>query len=141
MIQAPDFCPILPQNSQINFYQTRGVPKTRLESCCIIFGGRWSAKIIRALTWSVQGSWGFSHLYITIESMNTYFCVYSQFYVSVKEYDEIYHLRWNECLKFIDLWQCLHALEEKSYRVWRVPAQDMLFAFILCYVEKTLYWS
>ena len=55
-----------------------------LESCCIIFGGILRTKIINALTWSGQFSWVSNNFYITVDYMNIFPCVYSQFPVVVK---------------------------------------------------------
>ena len=46
-----------------------------LESCCIIFGGRWRTKMTRELTWRDQCSWCSNSLQITIDSINIYSCV------------------------------------------------------------------
>ena len=48
--------------------------------------------------------------------MNIYPYIESQFYVVVKECDEICNFGRNELFYFIVLWQCLNVLEEKSWR-------------------------
>ena len=85
-----------------------------LESFCIIVGGRWRTKMMRSLTWSGQGIWGYNNFYILIESTNIPSCADSQFSVVVNERDKTCHIGRNECLEFIDLWKWLHVLEEKS---------------------------
>ena len=84
-----------------------------LESFCVIVGGIGRTKMMRALTWSGQVSSVSNHFYVSIEYMNIPPCVDSQFYIVVKELDEICHLGWNECLEFTNIWQCLCVLEEK----------------------------
>ena len=63
---------------------------------CIIVDGIWGTKMMRELTLSGKYSLGYNNLYITIESINIYPWVDSQFYVVVKECDEIYHIEHNE---------------------------------------------
>ena len=73
-------------------------------------------KIIRALNWSGQDSWGSNHFHKMIESTNNSSCVYSRFYLVVKEYIEIYHFGCNEFLEFIAIWKYLHDVFRKI--VW-----------------------
>ena len=48
--------------------------------------------------------------------MNIYPYVDIQFSVVVNECDDMFNLGRNECFEFIAIWQCLHVLEEKSYK-------------------------
>ena len=95
-----------------------------LESCCIIVDGRQTNKMTRALNWRSQCNFGSNNLYKTIEFMNIYPFVDSQFYAVVKECDEICHLGRNVWFDFFALWKFLHKLEEKSFRRYSFYRED-----------------
>ena len=98
----------------------------RLESFCIVVGGIRETKMMRALNWSGECSWGSDHLYITIYSINISPCVDSQFSVVVKECDDSFHLGRNEWFDFIALWQRLHLLEDKFCSGYSLSREDKL---------------
>ena len=56
--------------------------------------------------------------------MNFFPCVDSLFPAFIKEFDEICHLRCNECFEFITILQYLRVMEEKSCRRYSFSIKD-----------------